>query len=165
LTGPPDRAIIPVAACGKVDPTSPRAVWRRVGFGGQGVGVARRPLWRLADYDQVVLWALAAVLLAAAVARSAATWWADRRPVRRVERGEEIRYRVNVNRASLVELDLLPGIGPAKAQRIVDHRRAEGPFARIDDLANVPGISQPCVERLRPLASVGPAPSGEERAE
>jgi competence ComEA-like helix-hairpin-helix protein len=131
----------------------------------QALRAAHRAFWRFAERDQVVVCVLAAVLVVAVAARSGAARWAASRPVRRVEGCEEIGYRVDLNRASPGELDLLPGIGPAKAQRIVDHRRAHGPFERIGDLARVPGISGQCAERLRALVTVGCAASGEERPE
>jgi len=47
---------------------------------------------------------------------------------------------VNLNTAGAAELDALPGIGPVLAQRIVDHREQHGPFQRVEDLQDVPGI-------------------------
>ncbi len=47
---------------------------------------------------------------------------------------------VNINTASLEELDSLQGVGPSTAQKIVDYRTANGPFASIDDIKNVSGI-------------------------
>jgi len=47
---------------------------------------------------------------------------------------------VNINTASLEELDTLQGVGPSTAQKIIDYRTANGPFASIDDIKNVSGI-------------------------
>ncbi|MEO0109078.1 MAG: helix-hairpin-helix domain-containing protein [candidate division WOR-3 bacterium] len=48
--------------------------------------------------------------------------------------------RININTATLEELQTLPGIGPRTAERIIQHRRASGPFQRIEDIMNVKGI-------------------------
>lgn len=62
---------------------------------------------------------------------------------------------INVNNATEQQLETLPGIGPALAQRIIDFRNANGPFVSLDDLANVKGISARMVDELRDLATVG----------
>lgn len=55
---------------------------------------------------------------------------------------------VNVNSASAEELsDLLTGIGPAKAQAIVDYRKANGPFTSLDQLTQVKGIGPSTIEK------------------
>jgi competence protein ComEA len=61
---------------------------------------------------------------------------------------------VDINTATAAELETLPGIGPAMAQRILEYRDANGPFATVDDLQNVSGIGPAMLEELRPLVRV-----------
>jgi competence protein ComEA len=61
--------------------------------------------------------------------------------------------RINVNSASAAELDLLPGIGPALAGRIIADREANGPFRTLDDLDRVSGIGPKTVAKLAPYAT------------
>lgn len=56
---------------------------------------------------------------------------------------------VNVNTATRAELEALPLIGPALADRIIADRTANGPYRTVDDLARVRGISPRTVEQLR----------------
>ena len=64
------------------------------------------------------------------------------------------RVGLDLNRATAAALDALPGIGPVLAGRIVEHRSREGPFRRVEDLLEVPGIGPRLLERLRPLVAV-----------
>lgn len=57
--------------------------------------------------------------------------------------------RININTATREELEALPAIGPAIAQRIINDRTANGPYAQIEDLARVRGISAHTVDQLR----------------
>ncbi len=68
--------------------------------------------------------------------------------------GEGQPGRINVNTAAASELESLPGIGPAKAQAIIDHRSRNGPFRTIDDLLSVPGIGPGTLESIRDLVTV-----------
>jgi competence protein ComEA len=63
---------------------------------------------------------------------------------------------VNINTASIAELDTLPGIGPTTAQKIIDYREQNGPFVSIEDIVNVSGIGPASYERLKDLITVGP---------
>lgn len=62
---------------------------------------------------------------------------------------------VNINTASLDQLDSLPGIGPTTAQKIVDYRTEHGPFQRIEDIMNVSGIGPATFDRLKDLITAG----------
>jgi competence protein ComEA len=68
--------------------------------------------------------------------------------------GSSTRGPVDLNRASAADLEALPGIGPALAQAIIDHRSQHGPFRSVDDLADVRGIGPAKMEQLRPLVKV-----------
>ncbi|MGA9396301.1 MAG: ComEA family DNA-binding protein, partial [Azonexus sp.] len=57
--------------------------------------------------------------------------------------------QININTANVDELDSLKGIGPSKAQAIVDYRRKNGSFKSIDDLENVPGIGPATLKDIR----------------
>lgn len=62
--------------------------------------------------------------------------------------------RVQVNTASASELERLPGVGPVLAARIAAYRDANGPFATIEDLLDVPGIGEGKLAALRDVAAV-----------
>jgi competence protein ComEA len=62
---------------------------------------------------------------------------------------------LDLNQATLEELDALPGIGPALAQRIMDFRQAHGPFRQIDDLDQVSGIGPKKMEKIRSYLIIG----------
>lgn len=62
---------------------------------------------------------------------------------------------IDLNAATPVELEALPGIGPAMARRIVEHREKNGPFVKLEDLMQVKGIGEKAFLRLRPLLTIG----------
>jgi len=61
---------------------------------------------------------------------------------------------VDLNRATVAELDQLPGVGPSTARAIVDHRTRNGPFASVDDLLAVRGIGPAKLAELKPFVRV-----------
>ena len=67
---------------------------------------------------------------------------------------------VNINTASAAELATLKGIGPAKAQAIVDHREKNGQFKSVDDLKLVRGIGDKMLEQLRSHVTVNGGAAG-----
>lgn len=98
----------------------------------------------------------AVLVVAASVASSGAT----AEPVQPIEapkpaQPSSVAQAVDINRASAAELEMLPGIGPALAARIVEERSRTGPFARVEDLDRVRGIGARTIEKLRPYVVVG----------
>jgi competence protein ComEA len=63
---------------------------------------------------------------------------------------------ININTATLAELDSLPRIGPAIAQRIIDYRTTNGPFSSIEQIMNVSGIGPATFAQIKDLITVGP---------
>ena len=61
---------------------------------------------------------------------------------------------VSINRATVAELQALPGVGPVLAQRIIDHRESIGGFTVIEDLLDVPGIGERILAGMRDLIVV-----------
>lgn len=65
--------------------------------------------------------------------------------------------KVNINTASVAELQNLPRIGPKVAQRIVDYRTQNGPFKKIEDIMKVRGIGEKVFDQIKDLITVGEA--------
>jgi competence ComEA-like helix-hairpin-helix protein len=75
----------------------------------------------------------------------------DRRPTVGAEP-----IRIDLNRASVAELQALPGVGPVRAEAIVLHRVRHGPFPDVDALGSVDGLGADTVDALREFACVRP---------
>jgi comEA protein len=63
-------------------------------------------------------------------------------------------HSININTASKDQLAMLPGIGETYAERIIEYRNGNGPYASVDGLKNVKGIGKHTLERLRPYVIV-----------
>ncbi|MCK5945002.1 MAG: ComEA family DNA-binding protein [Planctomycetes bacterium] len=90
----------------------------------------------------LAIWAVAVVALA-----GRALWRGVARP------GADtsvVSCTIDVNRASVAELQALPGVGPSRAEAIVLERVRHGPYRAIDDLARVHGFGSETLRRLAP---------------
>jgi competence protein ComEA len=63
--------------------------------------------------------------------------------------------KININTASQAELETLPRIGPAVAQKIIDYRAKNGNFKKIEDIMKVKGISEKIFAQIKDLITVG----------
>jgi competence protein ComEA len=63
---------------------------------------------------------------------------------------------INLNTATIEQLETLPGIGRKTAERILEYRTKSGGFKRIEDLMNVKGIGEKSFLKLKPLVAVSP---------
>ncbi len=69
-----------------------------------------------------------------------------------------VSYPININTAPQSLIEELPGIGPTKAQAIVSYRQEHGPFQKVEDLLNVPGIGDGLLAQIKGLVSILDAP-------
>ncbi len=70
---------------------------------------------------------------------------------------------ININTATVVQLEQLPGIGRSRAEMIVRIRERNGPFQKAEELRALPRLSEREFERLRKYIKVGEQALGEER--
>lgn len=64
--------------------------------------------------------------------------------------------KININTATVEELETLPGIGPTYAQRIIEYRQEKGPFKSIEEIKNVQGIGEATFEKFKDMITVRP---------
>ncbi len=121
---------------------------------------SRHPRWLLRRGDQLAVAALVVLALAAI-----GGWWISRGGLSgrlvEIDQAEPLTagFQVDINQADWPELMQLPGIGETLAKRIVESRRAAGPFAEQDDLRRVEGVGQKRLEQIRPYLRPMPARS------
>lgn len=71
--------------------------------------------------------------------------------------------KIDINAASVQELQELPRVGAVVAQRIVDYREKNGKFTRIEDIMKVKGIGEKTFLQIKPLISVGQESASEKK--
>jgi competence protein ComEA len=71
---------------------------------------------------------------------------------------------VNLNTASALDLEGLPGIGAKTAARIVEYRQKNGPFKKIEELMNVRGVGEKNFLKLKPQLTIAPAKANDDHS-
>lgn len=82
------------------------------------------------------------------------SWSPARRSAPRTKTAAAPQFPINLNTATAEQLEALPGIGPALAQRIVEYRQMQGRFQSVDELLEVRGIGTKRLENIRPYVVV-----------
>ena len=98
--------------------------------------------------------AIAQAQKAPAAAKNVDASKAPARPARASQARATASAPVNLNSATLPQLQTLPGVGASAAQRILDYRQKFGPFKKIEELMNVKGIGEKSFLKLKPLITV-----------
>ena len=62
---------------------------------------------------------------------------------------------VNLNTATAEQLATIPGVGPKRAERLIDYRQKNGGFKKVEDLMNVSGVGEKSFLKMKPLITVG----------
>lgn len=67
---------------------------------------------------------------------------------------QSVEFPLDLNRASALDLEQLPRIGPKMAERIVEYRKTHGPFRKKEDLMKVKGIGKKTFQKIQPLITI-----------
>ena len=112
--------------------------------------------WFFSSAESIVLLILLAALLVAVTLKMIQRSRPAGRGLTVVSDTTSVQHRIDLNAASQQELLLVPGIGPARAQKIIEHRREHGRFQTVSDLAAVDGFSERLVSQLGEYLRVRP---------
>ena len=99
--------------------------------------------------------AMAALPAAASQPQAKAASAASAKPSRASKAQAAPTAPVNLNTATQAQLEALPGIGPKAAQRIIEYRKQNGSFKKIEDVMNVKGFGEKTFLKLKPMLTVG----------
>jgi len=92
------------------------------------------------------------VMTCSILAQNKAVQKQEKAQVQQVQQSEQA--KLNINTATQADLEKLPGIGPALAERIIKYREEHGPFKTIDEIQNVKGIGKKKFETIKDLIAV-----------
>lgn len=96
-------------------------------------------------------WMVIAILTVAAVSFGTFAYAA---PKAQIDSTVQVQNAVNLNKASLEDLQSIRGVGPALADRILQYRQEHGRFEKVEDLVNVRGIGQAKFEKMKSQISI-----------
>jgi comEA protein len=114
-----------------------------------------------------VVWTVIIVLLIAVIVTGGIVAWQRYTPPHAIEislptptepnevNQQEQPQKIDINRAEAWLLEALPGIGPSKAQAIIDYRQQNGGFAHITEITRVEGIGPAIYDQIKDLITVG----------
>jgi len=122
-----------------------------------------RRFWFFTPSEAVILLAILASLLSAVVIKIVQRTRPAGRGITVAAGSQDFRHRINLNTATQQELLLVPGIGVARAQKIIEYRRKQGRFEMVSDLARVDGFTRKLAAQLAQYLYVEPRDGGEAR--
>ena len=96
----------------------------------------------------------AIVLVLGLVAAAASAQEAERPPAKASNRSASSGTPINLNTATVAQLETLPGIGKSTAERILEYRQKNGGFKKVEDLMNVRGIGEKSFLKMKALITV-----------
>jgi competence protein ComEA len=76
---------------------------------------------------------------------------------KKAQAGPSAAAPINLNTATVAQLETLPGVGPAVAARILEYRQKNGNFKKIEELMNVKGIGEKSFLKIKALITVAPS--------